>query len=93
VGMYAPREPRQHLCHRVPSVGGSGFRGTGTPACVLCMECISQGTGRSACATHGLFMRAFSTACGFLSITVKQARTALSGALRACSPSWSERRH
>ena len=42
--------------------------------------------------THALFMRAFSTASGFLSITVKQARTALSGHLRPCSHSWSERR-
>jgi hypothetical protein len=35
---------------------------------------ISHGTGKSACATHGLFMRAFSAASGFLSITVKQAQ-------------------
>jgi len=31
-------------------------------------------TGKSACATHDLFMRAFSTASGFRCITVKQAR-------------------
>src|SRR5271157_4965514 len=47
----AAHEPGQHLCHRVPSVAGSGLSGTGTPACALCMECISHGTGRSACAT------------------------------------------
>jgi hypothetical protein len=46
------------------------------------MECISLGPGKSACATHALFMRAFSTASGFLSITVKRARTALSERLR-----------
>jgi len=32
--------------------------------------------------SHDLFMRAFSTAFGFLSIAVRQARTALSGGLR-----------
>ena len=48
----APPEPGQPLCHRVPSVAGSGLSDTGTPACVLCMECISHGTGRSACATR-----------------------------------------
>jgi hypothetical protein len=42
----------------------------------------AAGTGRSACATHDLFKRAFSTAFGFRSIAVKQARTALSGYLR-----------
>jgi len=36
-------------------------------------------------------MRAFSTASGFRSITVKQARMALSGRLRPRSHSWSER--
>ena len=56
--------------------------GTSTPACALCMECISLGPGKCACATHGLFMRVFSTASGFLSITVKRARTALSERLR-----------
>jgi len=48
-------------------------------------------TGRSACATHDLFISAFSGAFGFLSITVKEARTALSGRLRPCSHSWTER--
>jgi hypothetical protein len=37
----APHEPGQPLCHRVPSVAGSGLSGTGTPACAQCMECIS----------------------------------------------------
>ncbi len=36
-------------------------------------------TGKSACATHDLFMSAISTASGFLCITVKWARTVLSG--------------
>ncbi len=72
----APHGHGQHLCHRLPSVAGSGFSGTGTPACAT---------------SHSLLMRAFSTASGFLSITVKQARTALSGGLRPCSHPWSER--
>ena len=41
-------------------------------------------------ASQDLFMSAFSTASGFRSIIVKQARTALSGRLRPCSHSWSE---
>ena len=61
-----PTNAGQHLCHRVLPVACSGLSGTGTLACALCMECISPGTGRSACATHDLFMRALSTASGFL---------------------------
>jgi hypothetical protein len=41
--MYAPHGHGQNLCHRVRSVAGSGFCSTGTPACVLCMECIRLG--------------------------------------------------
>ena len=63
--IYAPHEPGQHPCPRVPSVACSGFRSTGTPACALCMECISQGTGRSACVTHNMidYSRTFSDDC------------------------------
>src|SRR5208337_571311 len=44
------------------------------PRCIgVCSawEASALATGRSSCATHGLFVRAFSTASGFLSITVK----------------------
>jgi hypothetical protein len=41
---------RQHLCHRVQSVAGSGFSGIGTPACALCTECINF-AHRHSCAT------------------------------------------
>jgi len=42
-------------------------------------------------AFHDLFMSDSSSASGFLSITVEQARTVLSGRRRPCSHSWSER--
>jgi len=77
--MKAP--PPREASHRVLSVAGSGFCSTGTLACVCyAWNASALDTGRSACATftsHDLFMRASSTASGFLSITVKQARTAL----------------
>jgi hypothetical protein len=48
----APHEHGQHLSHRVPSVAGSGFRSTGTFACVPRMNASTLATGRSACATR-----------------------------------------
>ncbi len=49
--LYAPQEPGQHLSHRAPSVAGWGLSGTGTPACALCMECISP-KHRQECLCH-----------------------------------------
>src|SRR5208282_3570412 len=73
-GLGAPHEPGQHLCHLVLSVACSGFL-MGALAFLpvrYAWNASALGTGKSACATsHALFMRAFSTASGFLSITVK----------------------
>ena len=72
--MHALHEPAQHLWYRVLSVACSGFltvapRGTGVCSA---WEASGLGTGKSACATsHDLFITAFSTASGSLSITVK----------------------
>ena len=72
--MYAPHEHGQHLCHRVQSVACSGPLTVAQALLPVCSvrEASALGTGKSACATsHELFMRAFSTASGFRSITVK----------------------
>jgi hypothetical protein len=53
---WRPIAGERHLCHRVPSVAGSGFSGTPMHRGALYIEGIRHGTGRSACATREVLM-------------------------------------